>query len=144
MVSHGTFVRSPQRALEKRREDLAQTDRAVIKHTNVFAVVRVKGSGEVLVDVDFPVAFVERPYFTFGAALASNHAPVAGSFPVSSATVTKWITDDRSEQRSYFTGCTLAVVALGDANQKVNIHCVFQGKAFRGPVGTETTVDSGL
>lgn len=130
--------------MEKRREDLAQTDRAIIKHTSVFSIVRVKGSGEVLVDVEFPVKFVEQPYFTFGASLASNHAPEAGSFPVHCATVTHWDTEDKSEQRQYYKGCTLAIVALGADNQRVNINCVFQGKAFRGPSGSETTLDSGL
>lgn len=144
MTLDRTFGRTFQRASEQRRADIAQTDRASIKQTTVFGIVRVKGSGEVLVDFDFPIEFVEKPFFTFGADLASNHAPVAGSFPVHSATVSKWKLLEKSEQRRYYVGCTLAIVALGADRQKVNINCVFQGKAFRSPTSSQSDVDSGI
>lgn len=139
-----SYGRSYQRAAEQRRADIAQTERASIKQTTVFGIVRVKGSGEVLVDFEFPVEFVEKPFFTFGADLASNHAPEAGAFPVHSATVSKWELLEKSEQRRYYVGCTLAIVALGAENQRVNINCVFQGKAFRSPTSSQTDVDSGI
>lgn len=133
MVSHASFRRSPQYALERRRQELERVDNSSIKHTVVTGTVKVKGSGEVTVDFDFPVQFVEKPTFTFGAELGMNHSPVAGSFPVSSATVVGWNLKEKSDQRKYYIGCTLAVVALGATDQRVLIHCVFQGKAFRSP-----------
>lgn len=101
--------------------------------TQVEARVKVRGSGETRTAIEFPVLYAEKPIFTFGGELGGNHSPEAGNYPVISVMVLEWDVVERSDQRTYYRGCEVGIVALGRTLQRVTAHLLFEGLAFRDP-----------
>lgn len=128
-----------QRVLDQRRQRVEQVEAMAAGPSSVWAKILLKGSGEELVSVNFPIVFPEEPLFTFGAALADNHSAEDTNFPVASAVVAGWDVKEMSEQRNQYRGATVACVALGKEDQEVWIHCLFQGVAFSNPTGDDDT-----
>ncbi len=95
----------------------------------------VTGAGEVSVEVDFPVWFIENPVITFGGELAPNEFPEAGSYPTVSVVVLAWKKEDRPGDVSYFIGAHLGAVTTGKSGQILIVHWQMEGKALINPIG---------
>lgn len=124
-----------QGILEQRRQDVRRIDTMTVKVTRVSGRILVVGTGEVSVDVPFPVAFAERPIFNFGGELDENHRATAGVYPTVSAVVVNW--DKKGELPGVdgrYIGSSLAIVTSGVEGQQMWIHYSFEGKAIRNPI----------
>lgn len=124
-------MRSP---IEQRRADLERVESMTVKDHVVTGLVEVSGAGEVAIDVNFPVWFVERPSTYFGGELADGHSPTETDFPTISVMVLRWAKETRG-LGEYWTGATLGIVTTGDADHQVIAHWHMEGKALRNPVG---------
>jgi len=95
--------------------------------------IETTGAGEVLVDVHFPVRFMEKPNMTFGGELTPNQGAVLGNFPTVSVVVVTW---DREDQVGgfYYNGCSLGIVTSGPTDMRMFVHWKASGKAFVNPV----------
>lgn len=140
LVPHGGGWRSlaPKHA-ERRRADLDRIDAFSIKTTRVNGFQLVKGAGEVIVDVPFPVLFTERPSMSFGAHMDDGEQPEALNLPTVSTVVLSWLKahEDRvgggQGTPGWFSGARLAIVTTGRTNHKVWVHWQAEGKAIRNP-----------
>lgn len=128
-------------AIESMRYDRDRINDSTIKRTEVEARVKIVGSGEANVAVTFPVVFVERPSFVCGHELEENHSPETTNYPAFSATVLRWEIKERPDDRAYYVGCDVGVVALGKEDMESYAHLVFKGDAFRGPSLQPPTTD---
>jgi hypothetical protein len=109
------------------------------RQASVYGMVRAvsgfilcNGAGELQIEVNFPVRFVEKPAMTFGGELDVNQPVEAGNFPTISVVVTRWILEELDELRTYFVGASLAVVSTGVANQRMWGHWTATGAALLG------------
>jgi hypothetical protein len=139
--------------MEVRRTDINRINDAQIKPTHVsgfyeFSFVGTETTQEVLLEVDFPCWFVDRPVFAPGmeipnypvlpAAAVPTDVLVDGEYPTWSATVAAW--KRMHEFRpggGYWTGAHLAVVATGPVGQEWILHWTMDAKAMNIPGGTE-------
>lgn len=96
----------------------------------------IAGIGEFVVLVAFPVAFTERPHFTFGWEYDTDFKPVPGSFAWGVPVVSKW---ERIQQNAgfegYYVGAELSGIMHGTKNQQVWLHWTMEGKALQNPIG---------
>lgn len=122
-----------RRTLEHRHRQRVTAQNSNMRRTQVEAKVRVVGSGETRATIDFPVLFSDKPIMTFGGELVGNSTAEAGNYPVISVMVDNWDTVERSDDREYYRGCEVLIVALGKENQRVDAHVLFEGMAFRDP-----------
>lgn len=129
-----TQPRTLAQAVRFRENDRSRVEQSKMRVVVVEAELDVHGSGEVSVDVKFPVVFAEKPHLAFGHELAANQSPEAGNYPVCSATVLRWATTDLPEQRTFWTGATVGVVCLGRPAMRSIVHVAFRALAFRDPV----------
>jgi len=136
--------RKMRAAIEGMRSEHERIDDATMKRVDVEVRVKLSGSGEANVEVTFPVVFSERPFFTSGHELEENHAPEATNFPAFSATVLRWITKERPDERVYYVGCDVGVVALGKESMESYAHLLFKGLAFRGPTIQAPSTDESI
>ena len=131
-----------QGIMEQRRENVRRVDAMTVKVTRVSGRILVVGVGEAAVDVPFPVAFAERPNFTFGGELDENHRAVAESYPTVSAVVVNWDKEGEGPGRDgRYVGATLAAVTTGPDGQAMWIHYAFEGKAIRNPINEVGSLD---
>jgi hypothetical protein len=86
-------------------------------------------------------AMAQKPIFTFGSEMQANQAPVTGSFPTVSATVSQWDSKAAGNATVYL-GAYLIVVATGPATQKLTVHYCFQGLAIS-PSSTQYSNSTG-
>lgn len=122
-----------RRTLDAQRAERATSSNSDMARTQVEARVKVRGSGETRRAIEFPVVYARKPIMTFGGELNGNHSPEAGNYPVISVMVLEWTTVERGDQRTYYTGCEVGIVALGRPAQRVTAHILFEGLAFRDP-----------
>lgn len=128
-----------QNAMNKRRNDIDRVESMQVKVTRVSGRVRVIGTGEVTVDVDFPVRFREIPIFLSGSTLGDNYTPAAGRFPTLNATVVNWVKRDEVTEGGfggYYVGATIAIVVSGSTDQHIWLNWCMEGKAVRNPLNT--------
>jgi hypothetical protein len=135
---------SIQSNLEWRRYDLERADSFTAKYSVVQGAVYIGGAGEALAAVAFPVLFFERPIFTFGHELADNTWPVAGQFPVASASIAQWDIKVRPDTKQYWVGAELAICLTGPSDMRSHLHFRFSGQAFRNPVSADTNTTDTL
>ena len=131
--------------MEARRETVKRIDAMTVKVTRVSGRVLVIGTGEVTVDVPFPVNFIERPVFNFGGELDENHRATAGKYPTISAVVTTWtkVKEVVGSTDGYYTGASVAVVTSGQTGQQLWLHYSFEAKAVSNPLNSlENTNDT--
>jgi hypothetical protein len=97
--------------------------------------IYLTGIGEVVLDVPFPVVYIERPGFTSGLTLDANEIVEAGNFPTLSAFVIRHqVEQKKGENVGYFyRQATLGVKLTGVTDQRSIITAHFFGKAFRNP-----------
>jgi len=125
-----------QRPLERRRWNVDRIGSLSVRLYRVSGKVLVRGSGEVAVDVTFPVTFIEEPVLSFGAALEANQALEAGNFPTISVVATGWNRREKvvgGEVGFYYDGATLSIVTTGKTDQLIWVHWSAEAKAFRNP-----------
>lgn len=97
--------------LERRREELGRMGEQTAKNGIVEGKVLLEassGSGQAILDVNFPVVFVEEPVPTFGYVLEENEA-VQGLLPSCTSIVVNWVKQSKTDDRVYWTGCRLGV-----------------------------------
>lgn len=99
----------------------------------------IVGTGEVLIDVRFPVAFIKAPSVTTGGELSAESIAVPGQFPTLSAVVNQWYIEDPDldlyggSLRRYYRGAVMACVVTGPGTQKMLLHWTFSGMALTNP-----------
>lgn len=127
------------RPLENRRSNVDRINSHGIK-IHVYSVDSpVVGVGEAIIEIPFPVLFVERPGFTSGFSLDENVSPQLTNFPTYSAVVVQWVrqpkktTSDNANSFLY-AGAILSVRLTGDVSQRATLHTRFEGKAMRNPL----------
>lgn len=126
---------------EARRGTANRLDAITGKLHSVQGFIDIIGSGEAILDVNFPVWFLEKPTFTFGAEMAPDQVLTTGQYPMVSIIVHRWAMKDFPQGVSYFAGATLIIVTTGTDEQKLIGHWQAQGKALRNPGGETITAD---
>jgi len=127
------------RPAERRRAEVNRIDAFAIKTTRVNGRQLVKGTGELIVDVNFPVLFTELPSLSFGAHMEDGEVPEALNLPTVSTVVLSWLKthEDRVGgglgMPGWFRGARLAIVTTGRTGHKVWVHWQAEGKAIRNP-----------
>lgn len=126
-------------AAERRRGDLVRNANVQSTTHVVNGTDLIEGAGEVLIDVVFPVTFIQPPIFLYGAELAPGNELVSGSFPVLTAVISYWDVNEPDlalygiTNRKHFRGAQLAVTASGPPTQKMFLHWQFTGLAVSNP-----------
>lgn len=91
--------------------------------------VIVRGSGEVIVEVMFPLTFGERPLPILGGGeYISEMIPEPGNFPTANSIILGWIKD--AEDSSYYSGVKIGIVTTGRSNQLMRVSFAFMGMAL--------------
>lgn len=98
----------------------------------VCGYAELDGEGESVIEVNFPIAFAEKPLFTAGLELADNVWLKWTSFPQWSATVGAWTTSPADGEPLY-TGAIIGAVVSGAARSI--LHYRFQARSFTSPTG---------
>lgn len=134
---------------ERRRQNINRVDDMTTKDTTVSGRYLISGIGEVAVDILFPVAFGQRPIFTFGGELERTDPPqpvIHGSYPKVHAVVASWtvVREVKGAFDGYYTGCTVAVTIEGFATQTTWFDYNFHAPAIRNPVTYEDNTDEAL
>lgn len=121
---------------EHRRDQIERINDMLIKPTRVsgfqeIAFVGEETTQELLVDVVFPVWFVDIPAMSFGAHLVRDLVE-EGFFPTVSVVVVGWTkAQEIRPGGGYFIGARLAVVASGREQDRMVIHWNAEAKALR-------------
>lgn len=100
---------------------------------SVYGTVALSSSGETIVDISFPVEFVERPVVSFGAALQEDSKVILGMFPQVNAVVMEWVVNDTGAERKYYRGAKLGIRAVGGTDQSFYLDFRFEGTAMVNP-----------
>lgn len=115
------------RAQHVYKETLAEQS---VRDGAVVGTTILEGEGESLIEVPFPVKFLEKPIFTAGLETADNVSLQWGNFPVWSATVGAWATEP-AENEPLYTGAFIGVFVLGPPRSI--LHYRFEGQNFTNP-----------
>lgn len=135
------ITQSMQRAIRDQRTYVETMAEQTIRDGHVHGFIELASAGEFVATVAFPIAFMEKPLFTYGLELGSNAWLAQGDFPVHSATVASFVTQ-RPADSILYVGATLGVVVVGAARS--TLHYSFEGQTFTVPTGTELTVGTPL
>lgn len=133
-VSQGQF-QPVARGLEARRTQVERIEGMAGQVTTVHGFIELEGAGELTIPVKFPIRFIEKPSFSFGAEMAENEQIVVKKFPTCSGVVLTWafgVREDTGDR--YYDGCTLIVVTTGQETQRMIFHYQMEGKALRNPL----------
>lgn len=132
--------------MENRRETLRRVDAMTVKVTSVSGRVLINGTGEITVEVPFPVHFAERPIFTSAGELEVNNTATAGSYPGLDAIVVGWLKDKEvpGVTEGYYVGARIATKVRGSAGQRLWLHYRFEAKALRNPMNSFGGLDQAL
>lgn len=101
--------------------------------TRISGEFPFQGAGEGKVDVIFPVMFMEKPIFTFGAEVPDSQTIVSGKYPTISAAVAEWKMLERPPITRLYYGCSVIVVVGGYQSQKLIVHWSLEGTALMNP-----------
>lgn len=126
----------PGRFFEQRRTEVARKESMTVRLHRVSGFLLVEGTGEVAVEVNFPVHFTEMPGMSFGASLDDNQSATEGSYPTADVVVHQWKKAMRGQFGEYWVGARLGVVCSGKTGQKMWVHWHAEGYAMRNPIGT--------
>lgn len=126
--------RGIQSAVKANQSNQNRIDEFLIKTTSVCGRDLTVNAGEVIIEVNFNVWFVERPTMTFGGELDANDFVADTQFPTVSGVVTEWVMKQAERLGGgYFSGCRFAAVTTGKADQRVWVHWRAEGKAMVNP-----------
>lgn len=130
-----------QRTMEERRVYTESQADLMIRDGFAQGTVDLEGVGESIVDIAFPIKFLEPPIFAPGLELRGSVSLAAGSFPIWAATIANWFTENLSSSVLY-VGAAVAVVVLDAPRSK--LHYSFSGRSYRTPVDSSTNVSQTL
>lgn len=99
------------------------------------------GVSNALVPIRFPVAYVDQPFFFYGAELPSYEWPDDCLYPQLHATVIDWDVRELSDDRRHYIGATVACRTNGWDGMEIFLDYLFIGVSFRNPVAP--TLDIG-
>jgi hypothetical protein len=106
----------------------------------------ILGAGENLIDVAFPVNFIQIPMFVNGSSLAPGSELVDDNYPVVSAIVAHWYVDEPdlelygSSARQFFKGAQIALTATGPETQRILFSWQFTGMAISSPMAGQRKI----
>jgi hypothetical protein len=132
---------SMQRAIRYQRAYVETMAEQNIRDGHVHGFIQLASAGELVATVNFPIAFLERPLFTYGLEMGDNTSFAQGDFPIHSATVAGW-NFLRPADSTLYVGATLGIVVFGA--QRSILHYSFEGQTFTVPTGTELSVGTSL
>lgn len=128
------------RAIEQRR-GVVERNRSVQGAVySIAGFIKCNGAGEGLYETNFPMMFQERPAMSFGAELADNSTLEDGNFPWVNVMVKSW-KKIKKDGQTFYTGCTLIIVASGHETMSYTAHWQATGRALTNPLNHTTTVD---
>lgn len=117
-----------RRALEARRGEV-ERDRGMSGGIYIVeGIVDLLGTGEVIVDVLFPVTYVEKPLVFGGGGVADNQRVIPGEFPRWDVGVHRWnrgAQPDTPDSPTYY-GCSLLIIVEG----AIDDEDTFQSEAY--------------
>jgi len=99
------------------------------------------GVSNALVEIKFPVSFVDQPLFLYGADLPSYEWPDDCLYPSLHATVIDWIQRELTDDRRYYVGALVACRTSGWIDMEIFLNYLFLGVSLRNPV--TSTLDLG-
>ena len=125
-----------------KHDEAVQTQKSVTGRPHaVIGQVFLGTTGETIVDISFPVRFLERPVFTPGGQLGEGSRLTRGAFPVVNAVVLSYETDTKADEgvvsgpAKYYTGAKLGITAQGLSDQSFYLDYRFEGTALVNPTG---------
>lgn len=130
-----------QRSVQDHRRYIETLSEQAVKDGGCVGFVELDGSGEFLLEIEFPLLFVERPIFNAGLELTGNQQLDWGALPTWSATVTAWTTDTVAEN-DLWIGATLAIVTFNTL--KADLHYSFEARSLTNPTGPNDSVGQTL
>lgn len=128
--------------LEARRGAANRLDSITGKVHSIEGFFDIEGAGEAILEIKFPVWFIEKPTFGFGGEMAPGQVLVTGAYPMLSVLVHHWLMHDYPGGVSYFAGAVLIIVTTGPDDQRLVGHWRARGRALRNPGGETLTVDA--
>jgi hypothetical protein len=108
-----------------------------VKDGACVGIVELEGSGEALIEIDFPLRFLEKPIFSPGMELRDNQWLSWGAFPTWSATIGSWKTEVVAENTLY-VGAIIGIVTF-NAN-RAGFHYSFKARSLTNPTGPDESV----
>lgn len=89
--------------------------------------------GEALIEIPFPVLFIELPGVSDGMHLFEGERIVAGQFPVVRSFVNIWRFKEYPGGTRHYTGANLGMVVTGHPGMRCTLHYHFEAKAVVPP-----------
>jgi hypothetical protein len=123
-----------QRLLDRQNEQITRRYAKLVHDGVAMGMVDLAGAGESTATVDFAMTFCEKPVFTFGFELGASSWVQQGQFPIGTAVILSWVTQQFNEL-TVWTGAKLAMVLTGVAGPSA-CHYHFMGRALSIPTGT--------
>lgn len=108
-----------------------------IRNGAVVGFCEIEGEGESIIQIPFPLQFIEKPIFTAGLELPANISFKWGEFPFWSATVGSWVTAP-AENEPLYVGATVGALVLGPPRSI--LHYRFEAQSFTNPTTTSITM----
>lgn len=101
----------------------------------VCGTIQLDGAGEIVVAVNFPVTFIEKPSISDGGEMGPSSALQNGSFPTVNGIVKDWKWTVRADTGvRFYAGASFAIKVTGQPEQSVFYHYQMEGRALRNPV----------
>jgi hypothetical protein len=135
------FNSTIQRAVRDQRIYVESLEAQQVRDGQVHGYVEIASAGECVVDIEFPIMFIDKPLFTVGLELGENTFFTYGHFPTWSATVGSWQTTQFGDMTVY-VGAQLGVVIFESARSI--LHYSFQGRSFTTPTAVEASIGGTL
>lgn len=130
-----------QRSIRDQRTYVETLAQQAVRDGHVHGFIDLASSGEIVATVTFPISFMEKPVFSFGLEMGDNQHLNYGDFPICSAVIASWVTQEPGDSTLY-VGAQLGIVVVGVARSI--LHYKFEGRSYTTPVGTEQNVSGPL
>lgn len=122
-------------AREQRTED---SESQYYHVTCEIPIVGNEAANESIVDVTFPVYFVDKPKHSFGAEILNGQVVVAGAFPTIMPCVIQWDIRSRDDGSPVYSGATIGIVMTGQENQLGQVQFHVEGVGIRQTTSSAT------
>lgn len=123
---------SLEAVLNKKTLRTSQVSETVVDYTTVTGTVMLTGRGQGIVDINFPITFVEKPNVSFGYELEQGYQ--SELVPSCAGVVNSWVMDSTKSDSIRISGCSLGCVVSAAPGTVSYLHFNFYGKAYRNPV----------
>lgn len=140
-VLSASISNSVQRALQAQRVYVENLDEQSVRDGAAVGMVELDGEGESVIEIAFPIKFLEKPIFSAGLELGDSVWLRYGQFPIWSATVGGWSTTPADGDPIY-VGAVLGVVVSGAARSV--LHYRFEGRSLTNPSGDALSMSATL